>query len=377
MKIAFCLFKYFPYGGLQRDFLRIAKLCVARGHQVVVYTMEWQGQVPDNLNVILIPCNNFTNHYKAVYFSAKVNKILSESQDKVDLVIGFNKMPGLDIYYCADSCYTAKVAEQKSRFVQAFYKITNRYNAYKKLEEQVFLNKKTKWLFLSQNEQEIYKSKYKFYNNDYLLPPHIDKKRFLPVTEFDDKYEIKKHLAAQLNINVNSDWLLMVGSGFRTKGVDRSIQLVSFLKNRGICVNLIVIGQDNPSMFVNQAKKLGISNFVTFLPGREDIANFMSVSTILLHPAYRENTGTVILEAIIMGLPVVASGICGYSPYIKESGCGEVIREPFLQSDFDHTVYNIIKNDLNMLQSSKGLAFRDKADIYNADHKIIDIIENC
>jgi len=27
MQLAFCLYKYFPYGGLQRNFLRIALAC--------------------------------------------------------------------------------------------------------------------------------------------------------------------------------------------------------------------------------------------------------------------------------------------------------------------------------------------------------------
>jgi UDP-glucose:(heptosyl)LPS alpha-1,3-glucosyltransferase len=34
MRLAFVLYKYFPYGGLQRDALRIARACAARGHAV-------------------------------------------------------------------------------------------------------------------------------------------------------------------------------------------------------------------------------------------------------------------------------------------------------------------------------------------------------
>ena len=30
MQLAFVLYKYFPFGGLQRDFMRIAKVCQAR-----------------------------------------------------------------------------------------------------------------------------------------------------------------------------------------------------------------------------------------------------------------------------------------------------------------------------------------------------------
>ena len=44
--IAFCLFKYFPYGGLQRDFLRIALETQARGFNIRVYTLEWEGDLP-------------------------------------------------------------------------------------------------------------------------------------------------------------------------------------------------------------------------------------------------------------------------------------------------------------------------------------------
>ena len=47
MRLAFCLFAYRPYGGLQRDFYRIAQLCAERGHCIDVFTKEWQGKKPE------------------------------------------------------------------------------------------------------------------------------------------------------------------------------------------------------------------------------------------------------------------------------------------------------------------------------------------
>ena len=44
MKLAFALFKYFPYGGLERDFLRIAKECQSRGHEIFVYSFRLGGR---------------------------------------------------------------------------------------------------------------------------------------------------------------------------------------------------------------------------------------------------------------------------------------------------------------------------------------------
>ena len=46
MKLAFTLFKYFPFGGLQKDMLRIAEASAARGHQVTIVTSSWEGDKP-------------------------------------------------------------------------------------------------------------------------------------------------------------------------------------------------------------------------------------------------------------------------------------------------------------------------------------------
>ena len=65
MKVALCLYKYFPYGGLQRDFLRIANELVARGHQVSVYVESWQGEKPQNMEIIQVTVKALRNHRKA------------------------------------------------------------------------------------------------------------------------------------------------------------------------------------------------------------------------------------------------------------------------------------------------------------------------
>ena len=47
LNLAFCLFKYFPFGGLQVDFMQISKICLDRGHKVDVYTISWNGEKPE------------------------------------------------------------------------------------------------------------------------------------------------------------------------------------------------------------------------------------------------------------------------------------------------------------------------------------------
>ena len=107
LKLAFCLYKYFPQGGLQLGFLHIAKDCQRRGHEIRVYTLDWVGDIPDGFEVVIVPVYAFTNHIRKERFSAWVDEALRH--DPVDGVIGINKMPGLDVNYAADSCYEEKM----------------------------------------------------------------------------------------------------------------------------------------------------------------------------------------------------------------------------------------------------------------------------
>jgi glycosyltransferase involved in cell wall biosynthesis len=98
---------------------------------------------------------------------------------------------------------------------------------------------------------------------------------------------------------------------------------------------LIAIGQDEPSVFCAGAS-LGVAEQVSILQGRSDIPRFLLGADLLIHPAYNENTGTVLLEALVAGLPVLATAVCGYAHYIEEAEGGLVVPEPFAQSRWMH-----------------------------------------
>ncbi|MGT2468693.1 glycosyltransferase [Mesorhizobium atlanticum] len=71
--------------------------------------------------------------------------------------------------------------------------------------------------------------------------------------------------------------------------------------------------------------KCGMSHRVILLGIQEDIPAIVVASDFMLHPARLENTGTVILEALANGLPVIASAACGYAKYVEASGAGLVV----------------------------------------------------
>ena len=52
MKILFIIARYFPYSGLQTDFLRAAEAAADRGHDVTCLVGSWEGERPAHLKIV-------------------------------------------------------------------------------------------------------------------------------------------------------------------------------------------------------------------------------------------------------------------------------------------------------------------------------------
>ena len=169
---------------------------------------------------------------------------------------------------------------------------------------------------------------------------------------------------------------MQIGSGFKTKGVDRSLKalaaLPAELKKR---TRLFVIGQDDPKVFQLQSATLGLGEHVQFLKGRSDIPRFLLGADLLIHPAYNENTGTVLLEALVAGLPVLVSAVCGYAHYIADADAGRVLDEPFEQSQLNDYLTHMLSDDAaRAAWSRNGLTYAQTADLYSMPQHAADVI---
>jgi UDP-glucose:(heptosyl)LPS alpha-1,3-glucosyltransferase len=60
-----------------------------------------------------------------------------------------------------------------------------------------------------------------------------------------------------------------------------------------------------------------------------DVADLIGAADLMVHPARVETTGSVILESLLYGTPVIATAVCGYAEHIAHSGAGVVVEEPF------------------------------------------------
>ena len=368
MQLAFILYKYFPFGGLQRDFLRIALECQQRGHAIRVYTPIWEGEVPAGFEVVVVPVKALFNHKRNEKLTAWVEADLARRP--VDRVIGFNKMPGLDVYYAADGCFEDKAQTLRN----PIYRKWGRYKHFADYERAVFApESKTEILMISEVQQPLFIKHYHTPRQRFhLLPPGIAQDRRAPA----NADEIRAGLRAEFKLADDDLLLVQIGSGFKTKGLDRSLKAVAALpRELRQRTRLIVIGQDDPRGFQLQAKALGIAEQVQILKGRSDIPRFLLGADLLIHPAYNENTGTVLLEALVAGLPVLVTDVCGYAHYIREADAGRVLPSPFAQERLNHALADMLADDRRRaFWGRNGLAYADCADLYSMPQKAADVI---
>ena len=216
MKLALALFKYFPYGGLQRNFLAIARELAARGHQVCVYTGVWEGDKPAELSIRELPPRGLSNPARNRSFHGQLQQALAA--DPADLVVGFNKMPDLDIYYCADTCFATRVHEEKSWLE----KLTPRVKWSLRYEEAVFgTRSRTEVLLLSAAEGEAYRH---YYNTSpdrfHLMPPGIQRDRVRGPGADDAAATVRE----ELGLSAGQRTLVFLGSDYKRKGLDRTLR---------------------------------------------------------------------------------------------------------------------------------------------------------
>lgn len=372
MQLAFCLYKYFPFGGLQRDFLRIALACQARGHAIRVYALEWEGEVPAGFELIKVPVQSMFNHRRYAKFTAWVQADLARRP--ADRLVGFNKMPGLDVYYAADPCF-----EEKARTLRKpLYRYSPRYRHFAAYEQAVFgPESHTEILMISTTQQPLFKRHYGTpARRFHLLPPGIAPDRRAPANAAELRTAARARFATEFGLHIGDLLLVQIGSDFQRKGLDRSIAAMAALpeplKRR---TRLIALGADDSAPFVAQAAKLGIGERVFMPGGRKDVPEFLLAADLLLHPARHENTGTVLLEALVAGLPVLASAACGYAHYIADADAGDIVAEPFQQATMNDALAAMLANpEARACWQRNALAYAASADLYSLPEHAADLI---
>jgi UDP-glucose:(heptosyl)LPS alpha-1,3-glucosyltransferase len=320
MRIAFGIASLFPGGGLQRDCVEVARMVRDAGCDVVIYTARLTGAMSaGDVPIIVIPNVARTNHGRHQQFAVD---FLSQASGSFDLLVGFDKLFGLDVLYCADRSIHYRLLKQP------YLHLLPRYRTYSRLESDSFKRgQKTLIMMLSQQQRIEYMGAWRTERARVIeLPPTLSSDRCKPEFRVSG---IREQSRRQLSLERNAWVWLAIGVQPRTKGLDRVLYALPHFPGATLLIAGLNGNDIASERIAKMAQRLGISRRVIWLGHREDIEQVCAASDVLMHPARYDTTGTVILEALVNGLPVVTTSACGYAKHVHAAGAGIVLKEPF------------------------------------------------
>ena len=372
LSIALVINRYFDFGGLQKEMLRIAKLFIERGHQVEIISSDYEGELIAGVTRYIVPFTAKANHKKMQQLALILERRKKEKH--FDTIIGFNKIPGIDFYFAGDVCLAEKIDKEKSSLV----KILPRYRHYLKFEKAVFdTESHCQILLLAHGARSTYEH---YYQTDpqrfHLMPPGVAKDRF--AMNFD-REAAKRQLRKDWQLAADANVIIHVGSAFHRKGADRIIKamhaLPEALKEKTF---LFVIGDDNAKKCVALASKLQLIDHVIFTGPRNDVDQFYQGADLLVHPAREECTGMTIMEGLFCGLPVITTENCGFAWHIKNANAGHVVDYPFKQLQLNSHLEDILSLNAHLWQqlSESAQHYCLTEQVHNLSEAVVEVVEN-
>ena len=307
----------------------LKKALEKKGHQVFLVTVN-----PDNMKFVYedngktiklpgLPVGIYDYRLSGIYPIRVVNKIkkwkldvihshtefgvgtfarLISKQLNIPLVHTYHTMYEDYVHYITHG-YFNKSSKKLVEYLTLFYCDTT-------ANELIVPTKKT-W--------DLFKDKYRLDKNIYIIPTGIEIERFYKEKiKKDSVVEVRK----QLGLNDNDFVLLFVGRLGKEKNVDFLIEAQKDLIAKIPNAKLVIIG-DGPERdnLYKQITHLGLENHI-FLLGKKsknDIVSILAKSHAFILPSRGENFSVAIIEALSIGIPVVATDCGGTKESINNS----------------------------------------------------------
>ncbi len=347
MNLLLALFRYFPGGGLQNDTLRFAEEAARRGHHVTILCTAWEGERPKKIEVVMRPIRAWTNHGAMERFARLVTDY--RLTHTVDVSLAMNRIPGCDAYFVADSCMAAYLPCSHSRAVLA---CLPRYHAILHQEALVCSpHAHTQLLYIAQQQLHDYSRVYHLPSARLAyLPPGMDERCQL-LTDTS----IRQDIRAKLSLNKETCAVILIGTNLHRKGVDRALRALASLPD-DTPAHFFLVGMDKPANVAKLATMTGVDRaHFTFLGARRDVPDLLHAMDLMLHPAREEGTGTVLVEAIASGLPVICSEVCGFASFVREA-TDTVIPAPFHQQELNSLLAQSIRRLAELKRQTRQYA---------------------
>lgn len=133
--------------------------------------------------------------------------------------------------------------------------------------------------------------------------------------------EIKEKAREKLEEKIEKPFIIGIGRLERQKNFILLIKAYKILLDRGIKHNLIILGQGSQKEYlVNEVEKLNMREKVKFLGFKENPYKYLNQADVFVQSSIYEGLPTVLIEALVLNIPVVATNCPDGANEILDNG---------------------------------------------------------
>ena len=321
------------WGGLEMNTLRYAKAFQEEGFQVKVYLVEGttliQHAIELRLSVITIERNK-------KYFDFKHARQVAKQFEKDNIdVVHFRDNRDLDFLGWVKFFSTRKL---KLVYHQAM---------------QLGVTKKDFLHTLRFKRLDAWVSTLNYMEQQVLTHTRFpaDRLHVIPIgTAIDQTSKLSKEEArAALNLPIEKFIVGLVGRLDEKKGQFEVIQAISQLKNSEKDMHVVFVGDKTKNEADTYVQKLQhtielnhLQEKVSFLPHQQNMQNLYGAFDLVIVPSWEETFGTVTIEAMASGVPVIGSNTAGTAEIL---GNEKFLFQPKNSLSLSQTWLEVMNND--------------------------------
>lgn len=202
----------------------------------------------------------------------------------------------------------------------------------------------------------------------HIVPLGLELDRFIknPIT----KSEARKRLELPSDTHVVG----VIGRLDPKKGQKTAIEAIAKLKQKGQIVHLLLVGESTKNegqQYADQLHKVvaenGLEDQVHFRPFMKDSPTFYAAIDVFVMPSSGETFGTVTIEAMASGLPIIGTNTSGTPEVLKQGEVGRLFQPGDAEVLANH-IAEITGNEAT--KDSLGNIAREEA-IRSYDHNVV------
>lgn len=321
MKLAIIRQKYSAFGGAERFIERLLPGLAEHNVDVSLIARKWAGEA--NRPMHWVPCDPFYfgSAWRDKSFARAACQKVAEGS--YDLVQSHERLSCCDIFRAGDGVHAAWLEARQNYLGESlsWLKVNPFHANSLRAEARMFGSSRLKRVICISNmvRQDVQRF--------YTVPDEklVTIYNGIDLNSFSvDCVAKKQELRQKLKIPADALVYVFVGSGFKRKGLEVAIRALPPE------AHLIVVGKDKETArFQKIATEIGAnsaqSQRVHFVGPQKDVRPYYGAADAFVFPTIYEPFGSVVLEAMACGLPVMTTDRCGAGEIITQGVDGFVL----------------------------------------------------